>query len=83
MSLVLDTSLVCLTVLDPWNKGFPHGSVDEEAACRAGHTGDTGLILGLGRYPGKGTGNPLKCSHLKNRMDRGALWAKVHGIAKS
>ena len=83
MSLVLDTSLVCLTVLNPWNKGFPHGSVDKESAHSAGHTGDTGLIPGLGRSPGRGNGNPLECSHLENHMNRGAWWAKVHGVAKS
>ena len=40
-------------------------------------------ILGSGRYPGEGNGNPLQCSCLKNSMDRGAWWATVHGVAKS
>ena len=82
MSLVLDTSLVCLTVLNPWNKGFPHGSVDKESAHSAGHTGDTGLIPGLGRSPGRGNGNPLEYPCLGNPMDRGVWRAVVHGLAR-
>ena len=45
--------------------------------------GDTGLIPGLGRTPGKGNGNPFKYSCLKNPTDRGAWRATVHGVAKS
>ena len=43
---------------------------------------DPGWIPGSGRSPGGGNGNPLQCSCLENRMDRGAWWATVHGIAK-
>ena len=32
---------------------------------------------------GEGNGNPLQCSCLENRMDRGAWPATVHGVAKS
>ena len=45
--------------------------------------GDTGLIPRSERCPGKGHGNPLQYSSLKNPMDRGAWWAIVHGVAKS
>ena len=45
--------------------------------------GDVGSILGLGRSPGGENGNPLQYSCLENSMDRGAWWAKVHGVAKS
>ena len=31
---------------------------------------------------GRGNGNPLQYSCLENTMDRGALWATVHGVAK-
>ena len=34
-------------------------------------------------YVGEGNGNPLQYSCLKNPMDRGAWWAKDHGVAKS
>ena len=44
---------------------------------------DVGLILGLGRHPGEGSGNPLQYSCLENSMDRGAWWATVHGVTKS
>ena len=43
---------------------------------------DGGLILGLGRSPGGGHGHPLQYSCLENLMDRGALWATVHGVAE-
>ena len=44
---------------------------------------DVGLILGLGRSPGGGYGNPLQFSCLGNSMDRGAWWATVRGVAES
>ena len=43
--------------------------------------GDTGSILGLGRSPGEGNGNPLQYSCLENPTDTGAWWATVHGVA--
>ena len=42
-----------------------------------------GSISGLGRSPGGGPGKPLQYSCLGNPMDKGAWWAKVHGVAKS
>ena len=42
----------------------------KESACNAG---DSGLIPGLGMFPGRGNGNPLKYSYLENPMDRG-VW---------
>ena len=33
--------------------------------------------------PGEGTGNPLQYSCLENPMDRGAWWARVHGVTES
>ena len=41
----------------------------------AGNAGDLGSILGLGRSPGEGNGNPLQYSCLGNFMDRGTWWA--------
>ena len=60
--------------------GFLGGSDGQESACNAGYTG---LVPGLGRFPGEGNGNPLQYSCLENSMDRGAWWATVHGVAKS
>ena len=39
-------------------------------AANAGNARDTGLILGSGRSPGEGHGNPLQYSWLENPMDR-------------
>ena len=44
---------------------------------------DMGLIPGLGRSPGGGHSNPLKYSCLKNPMDKGTWWARVHGVTES
>ena len=56
------------------------GSDGKESAC---NEGDLDSILGLGRSPGEGNGNPLQYSCLENSMDRGALQATVHGFAES
>ena len=47
------------------------------------NAGDTGSILGLGRSPGGGNGNPPQDSGTESPMDRGTWWATVHGVAKS
>ena len=62
---------------------FPGGSDGKESAFNAGDAEDTGSIPGIGRSPGGGHGNPLQHPCLENPMDRGAWWAKVHGVAKS
>ena len=61
-------------------KGFPGGSDGKVSACNAG---DPDSILGFGRYPGEGNGNPLQYSCLENSMDGGAWWATIQGVAKS
>ena len=43
---------------------------------------DMSSISGLERSPGVGNGNPSQYSCLENSMDRGALWATVHGVTK-
>ena len=47
-------------------KSFPGGSDGKESACNGG---DAGLIPGLGRSPGIGTGNPHRYSCLENSTD--------------
>ena len=54
---------------------FPCGSAGKESTCSVG---DLGLIPGLGRSPGEGTGYPLQYSGLENSMD-----CVVHGVAES
>ena len=51
-------------------------------SANAEDTRDVGLILGLGRSPAEGNGNPLQYSCLGNSMERGAWWATVHGVAR-
>ena len=43
--------------------GFPGGSDGKESTC---NMGDLGSILGLGRSPGEGNGNPPQYSCLEN-----------------
>ena len=44
---------------------------------------EVGSIPGSGRAPGEENGNPLQYSCLENPMDRAALRATLHGVAKS
>ena len=48
---------------------FPGGEVLKNPPANAGSAGDVGLILGLGRFPGIGNGNPLQYSCLENFMN--------------
>ena len=50
--------------------------------ANAGGTGDSGSILGPGKSPGGGNGNPLQYSCLENSKDRGAWRATVHEATK-
>ena len=43
---------------------------------------DMDLILGSGRSPEGGQGNPLQHSFLENPLDRGGWWATVYRITK-
>ena len=63
---------LCLTLM---NLSFPGGSAGKESASNAG---DLSSILGLGRSPGEGKGDPLQYSSLENSMD-----CTVRGVAKS
>ena len=58
-------------------------SVVKNLPAKAGDAGDVGSILGSGRSPGVGNGNPLWYSYWENPVDRGAWWATDHGVAKS
>ena len=61
-------------------KGFSGSSDGKESSC---NVGDLGLILGLGRSPGEGNGNPLQYSCLENPMEGGTWQAIVYGVTKS
>ena len=60
--------------------GPPTWLSGEESAYQAGVVRS---IPASGRSPGERNGNPLQYSCLENPMDRGALWATVHEVAKS
>ena len=65
--------------------GLPGGASGKESASNTRDSRDADSILGSGRSPTVGNGNPLKFSFLENAMDRGA-WlaiAPVHGAADS
>ena len=62
---------------------FPGGSVVKNWSANVGEPRDPGSILGPGRSPGGGHGNPLLYSCLENHTDRGAWWAIVCGLTKS
>ena len=59
---------------------FPGGSDCKESAC---NVGDPVSVCGSGRSPGEGNGNPLQYSCLKNPIDGGTWWARVHRVTKS
>ena len=50
--------------------GFPGGSDSKESTC---NMGDLGSVPGLGRFPGRGCGNPLQCSCLENSHGQRSL----------
>ena len=58
---------------------FPGGSVVKNPPA---NVGDVNSIPELGRSSGERNGNPLQYSCLENSMDRGAWWARVHGVAE-
>ena len=55
----------------------------KESTCNAGGARDTGSISGSGRSSGGGNSIPFQYSCLENSIDRGSLWAAVHGVTKS
>ena len=65
------------------HEDFPDGTVVKNLLANTGDTRNTGSILGWGRSPEGGQGNPLQYSSLGNPMDRGAWRTTVHGVAKS
>ena len=61
-------------------RDFPGGSDSKDSTCNAG---DLRLILGLGRSPGEGHGNPFQYSCLENPMFSGSLAAIAHEVTKN
>ena len=57
--------------------------VIKNLSANTGDLRDMASILGSGRSPGEGHGNPLQDSCLENSMDKGAWQATVYRITKS
>ena len=72
----LDTPSILILEVDTeiW---LPRWLSGKEFACNAG---DLYSIPGPRRSPEEGNGNRIQYSCLENPIDRGAWWAKVHGI---
>ena len=62
---------------------FPGGTSGKNPPANAGDTGDVGSILGSGRSPKGGNGNPLQILVWRIPMDRGAWWATICGVTES
>ena len=62
----------------PWTE--EPGRLQSMRSLRVGHDWATSLSL---LCTGKGNGNPLRCSCLKNPRDRGAWRAAIYGVAQS
>ena len=60
--------------------GLPGDSDGKKSAC---NEMDQDPIPGSERSPGEGNSCPLQYSCPENPMDRGAWWARVHGVAES
>ena len=67
------------TIKQPWGRNFPSGAVVKNPPANIGDTRDTGSILGLGRSPTLGNGNPLQYSYLENFTEKpGGLQSMGH-----
>ena len=73
----------CTFYLTSQDWGFLGGVVVKDPPANAGDVRDTDSVLGSGRSPGGGHGNPLQYSCLETPMDRGAWRATVYRVAKS
>ena len=56
----------------PGDQSHPEAIEGSDGKASVYSAGDLGLILGLGRSPGEGNGNPLQYSCLENPIDGAA-----------
>ena len=66
-----------------WNEASQVALTVKKLPARAEDVRDAHLIPGLGRSPAVGNVDLLQYSFLGNSMDRGAWWAKIHGVTES
>ena len=60
--------------------GFPGASDSKESTY---NVGELGSVLGMGRSPGEGRGNPLQYSNLNNPTDRGVRLAQSIALQRA
>ena len=65
-STVAKQNLVVNLPIAGTKRGLPGGSMVKNPPANAWDAGDTGLIPGSGKSPGRGNGNPLQYSCLEN-----------------
>ena len=66
LSVFMFYNLIFAFLCNGVNVGLPLWLSGKESACHAGDIRGMGSILGLGRPPGGGHGNPLQYSCLEN-----------------
>ena len=66
--MVLEPFLLRFVSSYSYTRGFPGGSVVKNLPANAGDAGDEIFILGSGRSPGVGKGNPLQYCCLENLL---------------
>ena len=74
------TEPVCLELMLLNNPG---GSAVKNPSANPRDAGDSGSILGLGKSPGVGNGNPSQYPCLENSRDKGAWQATICRVTKS
>jgi len=65
------------------HESFPGDTAVKNQFANAGDAADRVCICGLGRSPGKGSGNSLHLSSLKTPRDRGPWQTTVYGVTES
>ena len=70
-------------LLNSWVSFFSIWGLISSKMVLVANAGDLGSVLGLGRCPGAGHGNPLQYPCLENPMNRRARQATVHGVTES
>ena len=65
-------NIYCTSLFVCGTEVFPGGTEVKNLPASVEDTRNTGLILGSGRSPGIGNGNPFQYAYLENSMDRRA-----------
>ena len=80
----LELTIPVIEIVQLAHKSFPGDASGKNPPASAEGIGVVGSILGSGRSPGGGHGNPLQYSCLENSMDRGSRWpVTVHRVPRS